>query len=114
MFCIVVIVCSAYALSLYGTVSNILFGAAMVILLLAAIAVVCLFVGWIKTKGRRIDMSKKKYLEASVIVKDSTENFLDSLAEEIEKYQEKGLQVEIQYCPTAIQLTALILAYEEV
>ena len=48
MFCIVVIVCSVYVLNLYGAVSNILFGASMIVLLLEAIAASYLFMRWIK------------------------------------------------------------------
>lgn len=47
-FCIVVLVCSVYVLNLYGAVSNILFGATMIVLLLEAIAVSYLFVRWVK------------------------------------------------------------------
>ena len=48
MFCIAVFVCFIYVLNLYGVVSNILFGVAMIVLLLDAIAAIYLFVRWVK------------------------------------------------------------------
>ena len=54
----------------------------------------------------------KKYVKASVITSDTSEEFLRHLSKEVNDLQESGLQVEVQYHPTESQMTALILGYE--
>lgn len=53
----------------------------------------------------------KKYKDLSVIGHNDSKNFLETLSKNIEEYQNKGYEVEVQYSAVEHILTALILAY---
>ena len=67
---------------------------------------------WVAVELVGEEKRMKKYVRASVITSGTTEEFLNRLSEEVDGFQESGLQVEVQYHPTGRQVTALILGYE--
>lgn len=55
----------------------------------------------------------KKYISAHIVAAFDSGTFLEKLNEVITHFQDSGLEVEIQYSTTNVQLTALVSAYKE-